>query len=89
MNFTRAYLKPTKIDDVPVAKTVRVKYVLNAVTRLLGDDRHLLPYYDSLIRAHSPDPDGEIARLDEIAQEIVAEMRQIEQGVSGISGIGG
>ena len=89
VNFTRAYLKPTTIDDVPVAKTVRVKYVLSAVTKLLGDDRHLLPYYDRLIRDHSPEPDREIARLDEIAQEIVAEMRQIQSGVSGTSGTGG
>ena len=87
--FSNAYPAPTAIDDEPVPATVRVKYVLGAVTRRLGDSRHGTPYFEAIIREHSPDPDREIALLEERALELIEEMRQVQLDVTGSSTIGG
>jgi hypothetical protein len=89
VKYSNAYPRPTAVDGVPDRRTVHVKYVLSAVTQLLGDDRHSLPYYTATIRDHSADPDREIAMLDERARQIVEEMRQIELDVTGSSATGG
>lgn len=87
--YGNAYPEPAAIDGVPVRKTVHVKYVLSAVTRLLGDPRHSAPYFEAIIRAHSADPDREIAMLDARAQQMIEEMRQVQLDVTGSSTIGG
>ena len=87
--YSNAYPGPTAIDGVPVRNTVHVKYVLAAVTSLLGDPRHSLPYFEAIIRAHSQDPEKEIALLDTRAHEIIGEMRRIQLDVTGSSTIGG
>lgn len=89
VRYSNAYPRPTAVDGEPDRKTVHVKYVLSAVTQLLGDDRHSLPYYTAIIREHSADPDREIAMLDARARQIVNEMRQIELDVTGSSATGG
>jgi hypothetical protein len=87
--FANAYPEPTAVDDVPVRRTVHVKYVLGTVTQLLGDERHSTPYFEALIRQHSQEPDREIALLRQRAQQLLEEMRQIQLDVVGTSTIGG
>jgi len=87
--FSNAYPVPTAIDGEPLQSTVRVKYVLGAVTKLLGDPRHATPYFEAIIREHSEDPEREIALLDRRAREIVEEMQQIQRDLSGSSTTGG
>jgi hypothetical protein len=87
--FSNAYPAPTAIDDVPVRQTVHVKYVLGTVTKLLGDERHSVPYFEALIRKHSSEPEREIALLQQRANELLDEMRQVQLGVTGAATIGG
>ena len=87
--FANAWPGPTAIDDVPVRQTVHVKYVLATVTQLLGDERHNVPYFEALIRRHSQEPDREIALLQQRAQQLLEEMRQIQLDVNGTSRSGG
>ena len=87
--YANAYPEPTAIDGVPVRRTVHVRYVLGTVTRLLGDPRHGVPYFEAIIREHSADPETEIAMLDKRAQQMIEEMRQIQLDVTGSSTIGG
>lgn len=87
--FSNAYPAPTAIDDVPVRQTVHVKYVLGTVTKLLGDERHSVPYFEALIRKHSSEPDREIALLQRRANALLDEMRQVQLGVTGATTIGG
>jgi hypothetical protein len=87
--FANAYPEPTAVDDVPVRRTVHVKYVLGTVTKLLGDERHSTPYFEAVIRRYSEEPDREIALLQERAQQLLEEMRQIQLDVTGTSTIGG
>ena len=87
--YANAYPEPTAINGVPVRKTVHVRYVLGTVTRLLGDPRHGVPYFEAIIREHSADPEREIAMLDERARQMIEEMRQIQLDVTGSSTIGG
>jgi len=87
--YANAYPGPTAINGKPVRKTVHVRYVLAAVTRLLGDPRDSRPYFAAIIREHSADPDREIAMLDERARQMLEEMRQIQLDVTGSSTIGG
>jgi len=87
--FSQAYPVPAAIDDAPVKKTYRVKYVLSTVALMLGDDRGGLPTWEASIRRFSDDPDTELALLDERARQIVDEMRQIQLDVTGEATIGG
>lgn len=87
--YANAYPGPTAVNGVPVRRTVHVRYVLGTVTRLLGDSRHSVPYFEAIIREHSADPDREIAMLDKRAQQMIEEMRQIQLDVTGSSTIGG
>ena len=87
--FANAYPEPTAVDDVPVRRTVHVKYVLGTVAKLLGDERHSTPYFEALIRRHSQQPDREIALLQQRANQLLEEMRQIQLDVTGTSTIGG
>jgi hypothetical protein len=87
--FANAYPEPTAVDEVPVRRTVHVKYVLGTVTKLLGDERHSTPYFEALIRRYSQEPDREIALLQQRAQQLLEEMRQIQLDVTGTSTIGG
>ena len=87
--FANAWPEPTAIDDVPVRRTVHVKYVLGTVTKLLGDERHSTPYFEALIRQHSQDPDRELALLQQRANQLLEEMRQVQLDVTGTSTIGG
>ena len=87
--YSNAYPEPTAVNDAPVRKTVHVKYVLAAVTALLGDSRHSKPYFENVIRRHSRDPEREIALLQQRANELIEEMRQIQLDVVGFASIGG
>jgi len=87
--FSQAYPHPAAINDVPVKKTYRVKYVLSAVALMLGDNSGALPSWEASIRKFSDDPDRELALLDERARQIVVEMRQIQLDVTGETTIGG
>ena len=80
--FSNAYPAPTAVGDVPVRRTVHAKYVLGTVTKLLGDDRHSVPYFEALIRKHSSAPEREIALLQRRANELLDEMRQVQLGVT-------
>ena len=87
--YANAYPEPVAVNGVPVRKTVHVRYVLAAVTQLLGDPRHSTPYFEAIIREHSGDPERELAMLDARAQQMIEEMRQIQLEVTGSSTIGG
>ena len=87
--YANAYPGPTAVNGVPVRKTVHVKYVLAAVTQLLGDPRNSTPYFEAIIREHSEDPERELAMLDARAQQMIEEMRQIQLDVIGSSTMGG
>ncbi len=87
--YANAYPEPTAVNGVPVRQTVHVRYVLATVTRLLGDPRHSVPYFEAIIREHSTDPEREIAMLEVRAREMIEEMRQIQLEVTGSSTIGG
>ena len=87
--FSQAYPHPAAINDVPVKKTYRVKYVLSAVALMLGDNSGALPSWEASIRTFSENPERELALLDERARQIVDEMRQIQLDVTGETTIGG
>ena len=89
VRYSNAYPRPVAIDGVPQEQTVRVKYVLAAVTALLGHESGAPAHWETVIRAHSADPERELSQLQARAREIVAEMRQIEIEVAGDSTIGG
>jgi hypothetical protein len=87
--FSQSYPHPSAINDVPIKKTYRVKYVLSAVALMLGDDSLAPMSWEASIREFSDDPDEELALLDERAWQIVDEMRQIQLDVTGEATIGG
>ena len=87
--YFNAYPHATAIDDVPVRKTIHMKFVLSAVADLLSTDTAYTAPWEDTIRRYSSDPDTEIAMLHKRALEIIDEMRQIQLDVSGTSNIGG
>lgn len=87
--FSSAYPHPVSINGVPQPRTVRVKYVLATVVALLGDETAASAGWESVIRAHSQDPEAELGRLNARARAIVDAMRRIQVEVSGTSTIGG
>jgi len=87
--YSNAWPHPVRVDGVPQPKTVRVKYVLDAVADLLRDGPAAPNHWETLVREHSADPDQEIALLEARARAIVDEMRRIQLDVSGTSTIGG
>ena len=89
VRYSNAYPRPVVIDDVPQQQAVRVKYVLAAVTALLGHESGAPAHWETVIRERSADPERELSQLQARAREIVAEMRRIEVEVAGSSTIGG
>ena len=87
--YSNAYPDPEAVDGVPQPSVVRLKYVLASVVALLNEDRTAKNAWEPVIRAHARDPDGELARLQAQALDIVAEMRQIQVEVEGQATIGG
>ena len=87
--FYNAYPHPVSIDGIPQPDAVRVKFVLAEVAALLDGDASMADEWAVIIRAHSRDPDRELAQLQARAWAIVDAMRQIQLDVLGISTIGG
>jgi hypothetical protein len=87
--YSQSYPHPGAINDVPIKKTYRDKYVMSAVALMLGNDRTGLSTWEARIREFSDDPERELALLDERAHQILDEMRQIQLDVTGESTIGG
>ena len=92
--YASAYPHPVFIDGVPQPQTIRIKYVLASVEALLQLDASMpntgrQNRWAAVIREYSEDPERELAQLQTRAQDIVAEMRQIQLDVSGLSTIGG
>lgn len=89
VQFFNSYPHAHEIDGVPVAKTIRTKFVLSAVVDLLSADTFYAGPWEDKVRRYSSDPESEIAQLYQQAIQIIEEMRQIELEVTGSSTIGG
>ena len=87
--FYNAYPRPVSIDGIPQPDAVRVKFVLAEVAALLDGDTSMANEWEDVIRAHSRDPDRELAQLHARVWAIVDAMRQIQLDVLGTSTTGG
>ena len=87
--YSSAYPHPLLVNGVPQRKVVHVKYVLDMVTALLDEASSTPSPWERVIRAHSADPEAELAALQAQAQAMVEAMRRIQFEVSGASTIGG
>jgi hypothetical protein len=78
-----AYPQTTYTDGKPNLETIRVKYVLSAVSDLLGAEHSNVDYWENKVRQEFENPTAKIDSFDEEARKIVAEMQQIENEVKG------
>jgi hypothetical protein len=81
--FSDAYPYSTYTNDEPNLETIRVRYVLSAVSNLLGAEDSNVGYWENKVRQEFDHPMEAIGDLNTEARRIVAEMRDIENEVKG------
>jgi hypothetical protein len=86
-NFSDNFPLPSRIDGVPVQETVRVKYVLSVVTKMLGAEVNAEPEWREQVSMAFDNPDVVLQELDAQAWDILDEMQAIELEVTGRSQI--
>jgi hypothetical protein len=85
--YSNAYPHATLINGEPVFKTIKARYVLDAVAELLGDDRANRTFWEDQMYMYADDPEAELARLNAIAERLLGDMRQIQLDIQGQTNI--
>ena len=89
--ISATYWRPMKDDSGAFDLSgVGQAYVLHSlIQKIRGNGNGAPPIYEKLIREHSSDPEDTLIGLNNIAQRMYEEVRQIELDVTGTSTIGG
>ena len=87
--YSDYYPHASRVDGVPVLKTIHVKYVLAAVVEILGAEFNNLEMRRHAVLSNSKNPDATLRNLDAQVDQIIAQMRAIQMEVFGEATIGG